>query len=121
LWVAFFVALGIGARFFVLVAALFGADPGVQIGCCGGCALFSAGYLVCFCLLDARATEISPKYTLRRAVLAATTFRDYVDAGYEYSREDIARRVKEIIADSLGVKEEMLTDNTSFAEDIGAD
>jgi acyl carrier protein len=34
---------------------------------------------------------------------------------------DIEKRVKEIIADQLGVKEEDVIDDASFVDDLGAD
>ena len=34
---------------------------------------------------------------------------------------DITERVKKIIVDQLGVKEEQVTDNASFVNDLGAD
>lgn len=35
--------------------------------------------------------------------------------------ENIAERVKKIVVEQLGVKEEQVTDNASFVNDLGAD
>jgi hypothetical protein len=66
-------------------------------------------------------TEFDTTYSLKRAVISITRFRDYVEAGYPVTREFIALRVREIVSRNLGVSMEMVKDETSFQEDIGAD
>ena len=80
-----------------------------------------AGYCT-FNVLSHRATEMSPTFTVKDAVIRVTRVHHYLKAGYEFSsRDELFFRVCEIIGRNLGVDPKQLTEKTSFQEDIGAD
>ena len=89
------------------------------------CVAWAGGIIAGGCtyeLLSRRATEMSPTFTVKDAVVRVTRMGAYLKAGYELtSREEIFLKVCEIVARNLGANPEMLTEDTNFQEDLGAD
>jgi len=58
---------------------------------------------------------MSPIYKLRAALLQRTFERE------NFNMSSVEERVKKLICEQLGVKEEEVKDEASFVEDLGAD
>jgi hypothetical protein len=72
-------------------------------------------------ILTRNAKEISTIWTIEDIVLGGTSPAECRKACYRMSRREISYFTRAIIARNLGVNAEYLKDETSFAEDIGAE
>ena len=68
---------------------------------------------------SARVAPAPPGYSGRAAL--PTMRRQHLSPGEQQSMSTIEERVKKIVVEQLGVKEEEVTTNASFVDDLGAD